>query len=153
MVSTMEDYRMINKGKSWRNHQRTTAWRKCLCRNQDQGKFWSRWFLFCLNLSLVIYQSYFGFIAHEWSVDPTKILVKVVFDSSKLRWRQLLSVIYFLSSFKLFSDIVLWAFVFNFPKLRWRQWESVLEMPKHSPELKGFGVSCYKIYREYFRMN
>ena len=68
-------------------------------------------FLSSLNLSLVIYQSFFGFIAHEWSVDPTKILVKVVFDSSKLRWRQLLSVISFLSSFKLFSDIVLWAFV------------------------------------------
>ena len=68
-------------------------------------------FLSSLNLSLVIYQSFFGFIADEWSVDPTKILVKVVFDSSKLRWRQLLSVISFLSSFKLFSDIVLWAFV------------------------------------------
>ena len=68
-------------------------------------------FLSSLNLSLVIYQSCLGFIADEWSVDPTKILVKVVFDSSKLRWRQLLSVISFLSSFKLFSDIVLWAFV------------------------------------------
>ena len=63
-------------------------------------------FLSSLNLSLVIHQSFFGFLADEWSVDPTKILVKVVFDSSKLRWRQLLSVISFLSSFKLFSDIV-----------------------------------------------
>lgn len=31
--------------------------------------------------------------------------------------------------------------VFDFPKLRWRQWVSVQAMPKHSLELKDFGVS------------
>ena len=31
--------------------------------------------------------------------------------------------------------------VFDFANLRWRQWVSVQAMPKHSLELKDFGVS------------